>query len=495
MNCSRIKYDSALLKKIGSYVCQTIIFIYEQQPDLLLEKYRNIPWNSSRNQSNLTAKLIKVLNTASDWQTLLKQLRKLLKALLIPTSFESPILVTLLAKINRLNPHKGELNDSEVINNESNHDSELAKINRLNPHKSELNDSEVVNNGSNHESDNSHCIPDNIDDSQSFQSIDYSYSGVESGIAILLLDAENLQLNLETEKFLSQISHSPLQVKIAFANWQSMGKRDVELHQRGYDLIHVPAGKDNADGKMIAFGTSLQEHYSQVQEVFVCSCDRVMTNLCNQLQKNGIVVYHVSQKGSNIQVFEPQKNEVKMYTVVPSIEKFLHQVKEIITAEATRNLNQWIKLSRIYKLFAKKYFIDINQVVSHHFPGKTAQDIFAETSDLALHHIPEDNETYVALFQIPHRSRTKVNTKSDLEKILVTIANTLATKTTHKYIPIETLSGKFHKQYGQPVSKVMEKLDLDANFLGFLHSCDSFIVQRIGDRWQVSLKSKSRAVN
>ncbi|MDJ0677235.1 MAG: NYN domain-containing protein [Calothrix sp. MO_167.B42] len=463
MDCSRTKYDSALLKKIGSYVCQTIIFIYEQQPDLLLEKYRNIPWHSSRNQSNLTAKLIKVLNTASDWQTLLQQLRRLLKSLLIPTSFESPILVTLLAKINRLNPHKGELNDSKVVNN-----------------------------GSNGESDHSHYVPDTIDDYQSFKSIDYSYSGAESGIAILLLDAENLQLNLETEKFLSQISHSPLQVKIAFANWQSMGKKDIELHQRGYDLIHVPAGKDNADGKMIAFGTSLQEHYPQVKEVFVCSCDRVMTNLCNQLQKNGITVHHVSQKGSNIQVFDPQKDEVQMYTIVPSIEKVLHQVKEIITVESTRNVNQWIKLSRISKLFSKKYFLDINQVVSHHFPGKTAKDIFAETSDLALHHIPEDNETYVTLFQIPHRSKIRVNTQSDLEKILVAIVNTLVTKTTNKYIPIETLSSKFHKQYGQPVSKVMEKLDLNGNFPSFLHSCDSFILQKMGDRWQVSLKSKSK---
>ena len=462
MDCSRTKYDSALLTKIGSYVCQTIIFIYEQQPDLLLEKYRNIPWHSSRNQSNLTAKLIKVLSTASDWQTLLKQLRKLLKALLIPKSFESPILVTLLAKINRLNPNKDELTAPKVVNN-------------------------VIK----HELNNYYSVPDSVDDYQSFRSIDHSRSGVESGIAILLLDAENLQINLETEKFLNQISHSPLQVKIAFANWQSMGKKDIELHQRGYDLIHVPAGKDNADGKMIAFGASLQEHYPQVQEVFVCSCDRVMTNLCNHLQKNGILVYQVSQKGSNIQVFNIKKNEVQIYTIVPSIEKILHQVKEIITVETTRNVNQWIKLSRISKLFSKKYLIDINQVVSHHFPGKTAKDIFAETSDLAVHHIPEDNETYVALFKMPHPSKIRLRTKSDLEQTLVTIVNMLITKTTNKYIPIETLSGKFHKQYGQPVSKVMERLDLDANFLGFLHSCDSFTLQQIGNCWQVSLKGYS----
>ncbi|MDJ0617207.1 MAG: NYN domain-containing protein [Calothrix sp. MO_192.B10] len=454
MECSRTIYDSALLNQIGSHVCQTIIFIQEQQPELLIEKYRNIPWHSSRNQLNLKAKLIKVLSEASDWQTLLKQLRRLLKALLISESFDSPILVTLLAKINRLNPHKED----------------------------KLNSSTALNNGYDH-------VPDKMDhDYQSLVSISRISSGVQSRIAILLLDAENLQLNLETEQFLSQVSNFPLQVKIAFANWQAMGKKDNEFHQRGYDLIHVPAGKDNADGKMIAFGASIQEHYPQVQEVFVCSCDRVMINLCNHLQKNGIVVYQVSQKGSNIEVLNTQNNQVQVHTIVPSLEKFLHQIKEIITAEATRTANQWVKLSRISKLFYQKSRLDINQVVSHHIPGKTAKVFFEETADFALHKVPEDSNIYVALFKMPHSSKIKFKNKSDLEKALAKIVNTLVTKTSKNYIPIETLSSKFNQQHGQPVSKVMERLNLDANFLGFLHSCNSFILEKVSDRWQVTLK-------
>ncbi|WP_088241597.1 NYN domain-containing protein [Calothrix rhizosoleniae] len=463
MDCSRTKYDSALLKKIGSYVCQTVIFIHEQQPDLLLEKYRNIPWHSSRNQENLAGKLIKMLRIAVDWQALLKQLRKFLQALLTPNSFESPILVTLLAKINRLNPNKDELNSPKLVNN-----------------------------GSTYKSNYDDSIPDTLDDYKSFNCVKNNHPEGKYGMAILLLDAEKLQLSVEAEKFLHQVSNYQLQVKIAFANWQSMGKKDIELHQRGYDLIHVPASKDTADDKIIAFGVSLPKYYSQVQEVFVCSGDHVMTRLCNQLQKNGILVYHVSQKANNIKVINTQKNEVQMYSIVPSIEKVLHQVKEIITIEANRNINQWIKLSRISKIFAKKYLVDINEVVSHHFPGKTAKDIFAENSDLVLHYIPDKNETYVALFKMPHNSKIKMKNQSDLEQILVKIVSALVTKTTHKYIPIDTLSGKFHQKYGQPVSKVMEKLDLDANFLGFLHSCDSFTLQKIGDRWQVSLKGDSR---
>ncbi len=54
------------------------------------------------------------------------------------------------------------------------------------------------------------------------------------GIAILLLDAENLKLKVNTEQFLAGLCDYPLQVKIAFANWKnsSIGKLDAEVYDR-----------------------------------------------------------------------------------------------------------------------------------------------------------------------------------------------------------------------------------------------------------------------
>jgi hypothetical protein len=67
------------------------------------------------------------------------------------------------------------------------------------------------------------------------------------GIGILLLDAENLRLDINSEKFLAELSHYPLQIKIAFANWRNhaVGKLDAELYERGYQLIHVPGGQNS----------------------------------------------------------------------------------------------------------------------------------------------------------------------------------------------------------------------------------------------------------
>ena len=109
-----------------------------------------------------------MLRIAVDWQALLKQLRKFLHALLTPNSFESPILVTLLAKINRLNPNKDELNSPKLVNN-----------------------------GSTYKSNYDDSIPDTLDDYKSFNCVKNNHPEGKYGMAILLLDAEKLQLSVE----------------------------------------------------------------------------------------------------------------------------------------------------------------------------------------------------------------------------------------------------------------------------------------------------------
>jgi hypothetical protein len=139
------------------------------------------------------------------------------------------------------------------------------------------------------------------------------------GITFLLLDAENLQISTHTEKYLANVCNCPLQVKIAFANWSNRGKLDIELHERGYDLIHVRAGRDNADGKMIAFGSYIHELYPHAKEVLVCSSDKVMTNLCNKLQQHGLIVYQVSQHSENINLFKNSTGETTIYSTKPLV--------------------------------------------------------------------------------------------------------------------------------------------------------------------------------
>ncbi|WP_016866833.1 MULTISPECIES: NYN domain-containing protein [Fischerella] len=350
--------ETTLVNQISNYVYQAIATIQEQQPELLLEKYRNIDWRSSRNQSAFTAKLTELLNSNYAHHALFSELQRFLKVLLTPESFNSSILINLLDTIRQLYSHHTE-------------------------------------------SDNS-LLPQNPELSKQISVINHTQNLQNVGIAILLLDAENLQINIEVEKFLTTICACSLQVKIAFANWRSLGKFDVELHERGYELIHVPPGRDNADGKMIAFGSSIYERYPKAKEILVCSTDHVMTNLCNHLQQNGLTVYRVSKQGETLTVLNSNTGKIINFIAnIPSLDKFIKQLKKIIKAEQKRTNSYWIQLAKISQSFKNQYQISISEVVYKHFPGKRARDIFINyPNEFVIHQIDEKSELYVALFEI-----------------------------------------------------------------------------------------------
>lgn len=133
------------------------------------------------------------------------------------------------------------------------------------------------------------------------------------GIAVLLLDAENLQLTVDMEAFLQLQCSYKITCKIAFANWRTLGNLDQLLHERGYDLIQVPGAKDAADGKMIAFGCQLPEIYRKAKAVFVCSSDAVMLSLCNYLLQQGLEVYRVVRQDTQIKVSKYPNDGVAVF--------------------------------------------------------------------------------------------------------------------------------------------------------------------------------------
>lgn len=454
-------YDSALLNKIGSYVGQAMIAIQEQQPELLLAKYRHVQWHTHPNQSALTAKFTELLSQSQDWDTLVQRLQLYLKALLIPDFLNSPIYQELIAKIYQLNPAKLDLN---VSNNQP-------SINiTTNP--------------------------------PALQQV---------GMAVLLLDAENLQINIDTEKFLTTVCTCPIQVKIAFANWSNRGKLDVELHERGYDLIHVPVGRDNADGKMIAVGSSIHERYPSAKEVLVCSSDKVMTNLCNHLQQHGLTVYQVSQQGENLRLFNSFTGKTATYSLkalseLPSIEQLIQLLKALIKIEQQSIGNQWVQLSKVSQLLNTKYQITISQVVSTHLPGKKARDIFIDyPAEFVVHQAPDNSELYVTLFEINQSQQvngkvehqqnnsisgvlSSINSKADLEQALQNIVNNLTKKSPQSHVNIGTLNSKFQQQYGKSITEQIKALQISGKFLKFLQSCSSLELKQTEKGWEVAVR-------
>lgn len=433
MTLTLIKYPAPLLNKIGSYVCQAVIYIQQQQPELLLDRYRNVSWRDNNNQSRLKVKLIEVIADTQNWESLVNQVEVFIKGLLIPDSTNTPVLIKLQEKIRHLEP---KISESETADNEQ--DIKSVKTNsQTSESKQDINSTQSVKKESlptktsSQPSENQQDInstksaqEESLSTKTSLQTSETQHNtnsltneseekiSIEEHqtITALLLDAENIPLTLETEQFLTEFCTNPIQIKIAFANWQTMGKKDTELYDRGYDLIHVPYGKDNTDGKMIAFGSTIDEYYPKVKEILMCSSDNVMTHLCEHLENKGLTIFQVSQHLSNLTILNGKTKEIQNHTILPSIEKLLSQIKEIIEEQERQTSNQWIKLSIICRIFKEKYSFGVNKVVSHHLPGKNIKNIFLYKPEFVIHQIPEQPEVYVTLFKMP--------TQEDVEKVI-----------------------------------------------------------------------------
>ena len=329
----------------------------------------------------------------------------------------------------------------------------------------------------------------------------------------MLLDVENLQLTIETEKFLEGICHYPIQIKVAFANWRSMGKKDAEFHQRGYQLIHVPPGKDSADLKMATVGASIFVHYPTAKEIFVCSSDRALTHLSNTLQAHGLTVFQVRKQIDKIIVLNSKTGQVETHALVTlleitPLEQLVIQLKELIKKEQQRTSTQWIKVSTISALFRDNYGLVLNEVVASHFPDTKTRDIFLKyPTDFVVHKPSETSQTYVTLFEVklspqpPILSKenlntsivapaklTDINSLEDLERAIVQIVGDLTGNYPENSVFLSNVGSEFHRQYGKQITQIIKDFNLGRKFPKFLQSCDSLQLKKAEKGWQVSIK-------
>ncbi|MFB8793781.1 MAG: NYN domain-containing protein [Microcoleus sp.] len=408
----------------------------------------------------------------------------------------------------------------------------------------------------------------------------------------MLLDAENLKLNVNTEQFLASLCDYPLQVKIAFANWKnpSTSKLDAELYDRGYELIHVPGGSNSADGKMIAFGAAILYRYRDVKQVFVCSSDGLLNHLCNQLQNQGLTVFRVRRKNAVLSVENLLNGDTNHYSCdremeIPSFEELANQIAELLKAEHKSIDERIARFSSVAQLFKERHTVDFNSTPSHAAAlWESAQNkIYSGTKEcvtplvLALDVVALDIE-YQKVPETKSVNSIGINSLDALEKILikmiakaivelrqnaipvtnikkqfytkyqchadllvkkflpdshlinffqsrpsvfkmellvgnehqvaiapkaaaasktessatleVSIANivlALTAKSPGNYIAINQVATEFHKQYGQPITKKLQSLNLGSKFLDFLQSCKTFKVKKNGKNYEVAI--------
>jgi len=320
----------------------------------------------------------------------------------------------------------------------------------------------------------------------------------ESGpIAILLLDAENLKLKVNTEQFLAGLCDYPLQVKIAFANWKnpSIGKLDAELYDRGYELIHVPGGANSADGKMIAFGAAILYRYRDVRQVFVCSSDGLLNHLCNQLQNQGLTVFRVRRQNSVLSVENLLTGDTNHYSCqreeeVPSFEELANQIGEFLKAEHKSIDERMARFSSVAELFQERRTVAFNSTTS---PAATlSQSVHNEVTPVS-----EGSLASVAVNQnlqeiIPEFNSNPIEWLDVLKNILVEIIETAKIELKEDSIPVAIIKKKFFTKYQFHADLIVKQVLGNNSSLIKLFQSESadFKIKLIGSEHQVAIMPK-----
>ncbi|XWK91447.1 MAG: NYN domain-containing protein [Phormidium sp.] len=322
-------------------------------------------------------------------------------------------------------------------------------------------------------------------------------SAAESVVSVLLLDAENLKIDQNAEKFLLSLAQSPQLIKIAFANWRnaSMAKQDVDLYDRGYQLIHVPNGKNSADAKMIAFGASIFKPYPQVKEVFICSSDGLLMHLCHQLQNHGMLVYWVRRKEEKLIVENRQTGETKHYSIslnteIPSLDMLMSQLESLIQSERESIDERLSKISAFSALFqARSSIVKQENVVSEKSPKTANKSVNSSnlTPEMIINHIKGSENGDRNGTVTNGNILGTIDSKEKLEKALIELMKKIKSQNPEEDISLNVLAKEFMTIYGKPPRSVIKELGLGSTLSKFLKSCNCFNVKQKGNKFKIEL--------
>ncbi|MFM9265107.1 NYN domain-containing protein [Tychonema sp. BBK16] len=319
-------------------------------------------------------------------------------------------------------------------------------------------------------------------------------SECDRGISILLLDAENLKLDVNAEKFLASRCNYPLQVKIAFANWKkpTTGKLDIELYDRGYELIHVPGGANSADGKMIAFGAAILYRYPAVKQVFVCSSDGLLNHLCNQLQNQGLTVFRVRRQNAVLSVENLLTGDTNHYSCkreeeVPTFEELANQIGEFLKAEHKSIDERIARFSSVAELFQERRTVAFNSTTSY----------VAALSESGENEVTPVAEVSVAVNQdlleiLPDINSNPIESLDVLKTILVEIIESAKLELKEDVIPVAKIKKDFFSKYQFQADLIVKQLlGNNSSLIKLLQSESAdFKVILIGSEHQVAIIPK-----
>ncbi|WP_017300594.1 NYN domain-containing protein [Nodosilinea nodulosa] len=361
-----------------------------------------------------------------------------------------------------------------------------------------------------------------------------------AGAGLLLVDAENMNPPETLETVLQTVAHHPIRYRLAFGNWRKLGRRDQEFYRRGYQMVHVPSGKNSADIKMSLDASLISLRNPSIREVFICSTDSDLSHLGYALLNLGITPYRVSLHHDHFAVLNLAKQTRQVFQLaqsddddaleashavevnLPTLAQIQRWLKILILQEQQANPGQPITLSHLGKLFRDRNQISVSQALQANASGKTLKQFLSAHAAFELIPMAGSNQTEVRLkapaqvpasavppqpAQAPDQPTTVAKSEpsksepspnpmpipesiSDvpaLEQALIKLLWGLSSQQSGGAVPLSVLSLHFAHVHQESLSSVLKRLGEPKGLPKFLLKCRSLRAYKQGPDWQVAL--------
>ncbi|MBE9158248.1 NYN domain-containing protein [Nodosilinea sp. LEGE 06152] len=340
-----------------------------------------------------------------------------------------------------------------------------------------------------------------------------------AGTGLLLVDAENMNPPEALETLLQTVAQYPLRYRLAFGNWRKLGDRDQELYRRGYQMVHVPSGKNSADIKMSLDAFLISLWNPSLREVFICSTDSDLLHLGHALLNLGIVPYRVSRRGNDfvIRNIATQRSQIVRGTIdatmvkMPSLAQLKRRLKNLILEEQKASPGKPITLGRLGKLFSDRNQVSVGQVLQNYPSYRNLKHFLEAQEGFELCPLPDGFQIEVRLTEVrlpapaentavplvppPNQGLEQppaavpqpiVDTQT-LEQALIKLLWSLSSQQTGGTIPLSVLSVHFAHVHQESLSSVLKRIGEPKGLPKFLAKCRSLRIHKQGADWQVAM--------
>ncbi|MGF1519981.1 MAG: NYN domain-containing protein [Nodosilinea sp.] len=334
---------------------------------------------------------------------------------------------------------------------------------------------------------------------------------------LLLVDAENIHLPESLEQGLESIAVYPIRHRLAFGNWRLLGNRDQDFYRRGYQLVHVPSGKNSSDIKMSLDASLISLRNPAIREAFICSTDKDLLHLGYTLMNLGITPYRVSQHQTQM-VIENLAQQTSHTVVVaehvdppdpavrvPTLAQMKSWLKTLIKQAQQAQPEQPVTVGHLGKLFRDRNQISPSQVLKAHGGHKNLTEFLAAHEAFVLTPLPDSSQVIVTLRPSADQLNTADSRNSEvgpgqivaitnpkrLEQALIEGIQTLSSKAESEYIDLSSLCSHFALVNREPISQVLNRIGESKNLPKFLAKCPTIRSRRQGKNWKVALASET----